>query len=161
MNKYLWNEEKGIFLDYDFVNKKLSDVPALSGIQTMANGIASKEQAARMVDNLHLFERKHGIAYTADVPGCRDYQWAFPVVWPPAVYMTVEGLRRYGYDAEAKRIALKYVNTAEKLFEKTGQLWEKTDAETGEVYNGEYMAAPMLGWSAGVFVDFCDYLKRL
>jgi alpha,alpha-trehalase len=152
MNRYFWNEEQGLFLDYDFVNQRHSTVPALTGYQPLFSGVASPEQAARLVANLPLFERKHGIAYTSDVPGCRDYQWAFPNAWPPMAWMLVAGLRRYGYETDAQRIAGKYVATAIRLFEKTGQLWEKTDAETGVVAGGEYKAAPMMGWSAGVFV---------
>jgi len=160
MNRYLWNEEKSLFLDYDFVNQRPSDVPAQTGYQTLFCGLATPEQAARMVANLPLFERAYGMAYTPDVPGCRDYQWAFPNVWPPMVWIMVNGLRRYGYESEARRIAEKYVATAVRLFEKTGQLWEKTDAETGEVAGGEYAAAPMMGWSAGIFVALTDYLSE-
>ncbi|MDD5261386.1 MAG: trehalase family glycosidase [Methylacidiphilales bacterium] len=160
MNRYLWNEEQGLFLDYDFINQRPSDVPAQTGYQTLFCGLATPQQAARMVANLPLFERDHGMAYTPEMPGCRDYQWAFPNVWPPMVWMMVEGLRRYGYEPEALRLARKYVATTIRLFEKTGQLWEKTDAATGEVAGGEYTAAPMLGWTAGVFVALIDYIRQ-
>jgi alpha,alpha-trehalase len=110
-----------------------------------------------MRENLPLFEREFGVAVTEDRPFDRTYQWAFPNVWPPLVYVTVEGLRRYGFVADALRIAGKYIATANRLFEKTGQLWEKTDAITGEVAGGEYKAAPMLGWSAGIYVALAEY----
>lgn len=103
------------------------------------------------MSNLPLFEREHGIAITADVAGVRAFQWAFPNVWPPLVFTTVEGLRSYGFETHAKRIAEKFLATTESLFEKTGQLWEKTDAETGDVAGGEYDATPMMGWTAGVY----------
>ncbi|MDX2111634.1 MAG: trehalase family glycosidase [Verrucomicrobiota bacterium] len=159
MTRYLWNEEQGLFLDYDFVNEKPGKVPALTGVQVMANGVATKEQAARIVANLPLFERAHGVAYTSEVPGCRQYQWAFPNVWPPMVYMTVDGLRKYGYETDARRIASKYLETTRQLFAKTGQLWEKTDAEVVQVAGGEYKAAPMIGWTAGVYIALKEYLE--
>lgn len=158
MNRYFWNDEKGFFLDYDFVNGRHSSVPALTGFNALAAGLASDEQAARMAANLPLFEREHGIAYTPDHAGCRMFQWAYPNVWPPMVYITVEGLRRYGYESDAQRIAGKYVRTAAALFEKTGRLWEKTDAETGEVSGSEYAAAAMIGWTAGVFLALQEYV---
>lgn len=158
VNRYLWDEARGLFMDYDFVNARFSDCPAQTGYQTLFCGLATPEQAARMVANLPLFEREHGMAYTPDLPGCREYQWAYPNVWPPMVYVMVRGLERYGYQAESRRLAEKYVRTALHLFEKTGQLWEKTDAETGLVAGGEYKAAPMMGWSAGIFVELCAYL---
>lgn len=159
MNRYFWNEEVGLFFDYDFVYGRQGTVPAQTGYQTLFTGMATQDQAARLVENLPLFERDHGMAYTPDVPGCRDYQWAYPNVWPAMVWMIIAGLRRYGYTSDARRHAEKYVVTAVRLFEKTGQLWEKTDAETGEVAGGEYEAAPMMGWSAGVFVACHELLN--
>ncbi len=158
MNRIFWNEEEGLFFDYDYVNHRQATVPAQTGYQTLFCGFASPAQAARLVENLPLFERDHGMAYTPEVPGCRDFQWAYPNVWPAMVWMIISGLRRYGYDEHARRHATKYLATATRLFEKTGQLWEKTDAETGEVAGGEYDAAPMMGWSAGVFVACHDFL---
>ena len=61
---------------------------------------------------------------------------------------------------DAQRIAAKYVATTERLFEETGQLWEKTDVLTGEVAWGEYDAAPMIGWSAGVYLDLGRFLQK-
>jgi alpha,alpha-trehalase len=152
VQRYLWNEERGSFLDYDFVNQRPSPVASLTGFIPLFTGLASPAQAARMRENLPLFEREFGVAVTEDRPLDRTYQWAFPNVWPPLVYVTVEGLRRYGFAADARRIAEKYLATANRLFAKTGLLWEKTDALTGEVAGGEYKAAPMLGWTAGVYV---------
>ena len=152
VQRYLWNEERGLFLDCDFVNQRSSPVASLAGFVPLFTGLASPAQAARMRENLPLFEREFGVAVTEDRPLDRTYQWAFPNVWPPLVYVTVEGLRRYGFAADARRIAEKYLATANRLFAKTGLLWEKTDALTGEVAGGEYKAAPMLGWTAGVYV---------
>lgn len=152
MNRYLWDGEKGLFFDYDWAGQKAGPVPALTAYQTLFGGVASAAQAGRLAANLPLFERDHGVAYTPPTADCRRYQWAYPNVWPSMVYMVCDGLRRYGFDGDARRIAQKYLQTTVDLFAKTGQLWEKTDAETGEVAGGEYDAAPMLGWTAGVFL---------
>lgn len=156
---YLWNEERGLFLDYDFVNQRPSRTASLAGFVPLFTGLATPEQAARQAAALPLFEREFGPAATEELPCDRVYQWGFPNCWPPLVYITVAGLRRYGFDTEARRLAEKYSTTHTGLFEKTGQLFEKTNALTGEVAGGEYKAAPMLGWSAGVFVAFHVYLN--
>jgi alpha,alpha-trehalase len=127
-------------------------------MQPLFMGIASEEQAAAMVKNLSLFETKYGVATTCEHTGCRDYQWAYPVVWPPMVYVTVKSLDNYGYRAEAKRIAGKYIDVNTALFKERGKLFEKTDAETGKLSNAEYGAAPMMGWTAGVYVTLVEYL---
>jgi alpha,alpha-trehalase len=159
INELLWSEERGLFLDYDTVNQRPGQVATLAGVQLLANGVASQEQAGRIVANLPLFERARGVAFSEETPNCRRYQWAFPNVWPPMARMTVEGLLRYGYQEDARRVARKFVETTENLFEKTGQLWEKTDAETGDVAGGEYDAAPMIGWTAGVYLSCLEVLR--
>ena len=159
INCHLWNAERGLYLDYDTANSCHSAVAALSGFQLLAHGIPDDAQAARIDANLPLFEREHGIAYTEECPGARNYQWAYPNVWPPMVYMTVTGLDRYGFHEDARRIAAKYLHTTDNLFAKTGQLWEKTDAETGEVAGGEYDAAPMMGWTAGVYLALQEFVS--
>ncbi len=157
VNTYLWSDEKGWFFDYDFVNHRHSQVYSLAAMLPLFTGLASAEQVAKMVGNLHVLERDHGIAVANELEGCTDYQWSYPNMWAPMVYLTVEGLRRYGYESEAKRIAQKFVDTSLSLFAETGRLWEKTNAETGGLAAGEYAAAPMLGWSAGVFVAMAEY----
>ncbi len=109
-------------------------------------------QAARVAAKISEFERMHGIAATTDLPECVGCQWAFPNVWPPLVHVTIESLRRYGHVEDAVRIAGKFVETTCRLF-------EKPDARTGHIAGGEYEAAPMRGWTAGVFascVELCD-----
>jgi alpha,alpha-trehalase len=147
-------------MDYDSLHARHSLIATLAGGQLLAHGIPSEEQAARIVANLPLFERKYGIAYTEECPGSRQYQWAYPNTWPPVVYMTLTGLARYGYHDHAARIADKFIRVTGQLFEKTGQLWEKTDAETGAVAGGEYSAAPMMGWSAGVYLALSECIAE-
>ncbi len=156
MHALLWDEEVGLFLDYDLANGRRGEVPALTGLQTMAHGVATPEQARRMVANLPLFEREHGLAYTAETPDCRRYQWAYPISWVPLTCMTVEGLAHHGFEEEAQRIAHTFVRTTVRLFEKTGKLWEKIDAETGEPAQAEYASAPLFDWTAGLFILFTE-----
>ena len=156
VNRYLWSEPRGLFLDYDFVNQRPSPVASLAGFLPLFTCLATPAQAARMRENLPLFEREFGITVTENRPFDRTYQWAYPNVWPALAYVIVEGLRRYGFEVDARRITEKYISTTNRLFAKTGQLWEKTDALTGGVAGGEYKAAPMLGWSAGVYVALAD-----
>ncbi len=158
MRRYLWSEERGLFLDYDFVNARHSSVASLGSFHPLWAGLATKEEARRAAEALPLFERQYGIAVGEPVEGDTYYQWGYPNAWPPLTCTTVRGLARYGLDEAARRLAQKYVDVSVALFDRTGQLWEKTDVETGDVAGGEYKAQPMLGWSAGVFVALADYL---
>ncbi|MGF1452109.1 MAG: trehalase family glycosidase [Opitutales bacterium] len=160
LNRYCWSEVRGLFLDYDGVHNRHGPVAALTGVQLLIHGIPTEAQAARIVQNLPLFEREYGIAYTEECPECRAYQWAFPAVWPPMVQNTVLGLARYGYHSAARRIAQKYVEVTDRLFEAKGRIFEKTDAETGELAEAEYEPSPMMGWTAGVYLTCASYLQH-
>jgi alpha,alpha-trehalase len=160
IHKLLWDDERGWFFDYDSVNRRPGNVPALTGLLPLVAGIATPQQAARAAENIKWFERDYGLGFTPELPGCRRYQWSFPNVWPPMAWVAVEAMRKYGFENNAKRLASKYVETARRLFAKTGQLWEKTDAETGDVAGGEYDAAAMLGWTAGVYIELESYLRQ-
>lgn len=151
ISRLLWSESLGWFMDYDFVNRRQNTLPTLAGMLPLFSGLATEAQAARAAAKISDFECDHGIAVSPDIPEARGYQWAFPNVWPPLVYVTVIGLRRYGFTTEAARIAEKFVTTTDALYARTSQLWEKTDAVTGDVAGGEYDAAPMIGWTAGTY----------
>ena len=75
--------------------------------------------------------------------------------------MAVRGLERYGYRAEARRLAAKYVDSICRIYRRTGTLWEKYDVtEIFRNTDAEYETPKMLGWSAGVFLYLVDYLKN-
>jgi alpha,alpha-trehalase len=159
VDRYLWDEGRGIYLDYDVDHDARSPVAAATTFQPLFVGMASAEQAARVAENLSIFERAHGLAVTEVTERSRDYQWAYPNMWPPILWVAVEGLARYGFHQDAERLAETYCEAQNRLFEKTDQLWEKIDVETGEPAGGEYEAQPMIGWSAGVYVACAEYLK--
>ena len=64
-------------------------------------------------------------------------------------------LRRYGYKRDAQRIAEKYLALVDRVFQRSGQLWEKYDVCTGDIsVSKEYQIPPMMGWTAGVYTAF-------
>ena len=51
------------------------------------------------------------------------------------------------------RIRDKYINATEKIFDATGNLWEKYNATDGTInVTNEYEMPPMMGWTAGVYI---------
>ena len=64
-----------------------------------------------------------------------------------------EAFARYGYIEDAKRIAVKYINTVKSNFEKSGELWEKYNVVDGSItVNAEYSMPSMMGWTAGTYL---------
>ena len=54
-------------------------------------------------------------------------QWDAPYGWAPLQLMAVDGLRRYGYDADANRLATKFVSLVVDDFDAHGTIVEKYD----------------------------------
>lgn len=152
MNK-LMKDENGVLLDYDYVNRHISPIFSAASFMPLWVGLADETQAKTTVVNLGRLESRNGI-YPCE-PGSRDvaYQWDFPNCWSACVLTIVQGLDRYGYGADADRIADKYMGAIEKIYAETGQLWEKYNAEEASVnVKDEYeMPGDFMGWTAGVY----------
>lgn len=157
--EYCYDPSKKQFYDYDYVNSRRSDVLSGAVFALLYAGAVPQEYAPGIVRGLERLEFAYGIAACENKPYDYPYQWSYPNTWPPVCFYTVFGLARYGFDAEAERIASKWMKAVTKSFSATGNLWEKYNVETGttEVSN-EYEMPAMLGWTAGTFICLDDYL---
>ncbi len=159
INKYLFNPNDGLFYDYDYVNQQFSSVYSAAVFNALWANILTDKQAKTVVENLSKLEFKFGIA--ACEPGERKYayQWDYPNGWACIQFLAVKGLDNYDYEADASRIAHKYVTLVSSNYKKTNNLWEKYNIIDGNI-NGhnEYEMPTMMGWTAGTFVFMTDYL---
>ena len=157
MNK-LMRDKQGVLRDYDYVNRHLSPIFSAASFMPMWVGMADEAQAKVMAENLGRLESANGL-FPCE-PGPRDlpYQWDAPNGWSACALTAVQALDRYGYTADADRLADKYMRSIEKIYDETGQLWEKYNAEEGSVnVTDEYkMPGDFMGWTAGVYSAFLD-----
>ncbi len=163
VDKFLWDDEQGFYFDYDWARGRRGPVVSAAAWLTMWSGLCSDEQAARMVANLSLLEREHGLITCKEGSNtsANTYQWDAPNAWPPMQAVAIMGLIRYGYHAEARRLAEKYITTCARNFASTGQLWEKYNGITGALdVADEYKMPPFLGWTAGVFLYAQEVLNN-
>ena len=63
----MWDEQDGLYYDYNFVEKKVRRYPFITAFYPLWVGVADERQAARMVANLHLFERPGGLLTSTQV----------------------------------------------------------------------------------------------
>jgi alpha,alpha-trehalase len=126
INRLLWDERDGLYYDYDFAAKRVRRYPFVTTFYPLWAGIASRRQAARVVANLHLFERAGGLMTSTKRSGS---QWDAPFGWAPMQLIAVEGLRRYGYGKEAERISLNFLSLVLKEFIEHRTIVEKYDVE--------------------------------
>jgi alpha,alpha-trehalase len=160
MNALLWDEAAGFYFDFDFQAGQRNPHPSLAGFYPLWSGLASPEQAERVVHEwLPRFERPGGLLTTLEVrAGC---QWAAPNGWAPLHWLVVAGLERYGFHADATRVMRAWCDNNALVFEKTGAMWEKYNVEHVGVEGegGLYGALEGFGWTNGVFRDFARRLE--
>lgn len=158
--EYLKNAS-GIFMDYNFVERKQTDIFSVACFYPLYCGMATYEEAQIVKDALWRIETDYGVVTCEknDIPG--TYQWGYPNGWAPMQLIVVGGLLRYGFKEEANRIASKYVRLVEKCYEETGHLWEKYNVVSGNVdVQNEYEMPAMLGWTFGVYTWMKAYNLR-
>lgn len=170
MNDLMWGKLRGFYFDYNYQRSVLGDVWSLAGFYTMWAGMASEAQARRMVENLSRFEKKGGLATTMrplidtySLFGSIRAQWAHPNGWAPLHYFVVEGLKKYGYHAEARRIATAWVKTNTDWFSRHGVFLEKYNVvnPTKKPVEGLYPSQTGFGWTNAVFLCFVEDFRLL
>lgn len=161
INHLMWDEKDGLYYDYDFVKKRVRHYPFLTTFYPLWAGFASKEQAARVVKNLPLFEKIGGLQTSTYVSG---NQWDSPFGWAPLQMIAVEGLRRYGYSADAERISMKFLGLVRKEFLRQGYIVEKYDVVNGgsnvsaQIHFGYSANQAGFGWTNAIFTELYDEL---
>lgn len=163
IQKLHWNEKVGCYTDYDFVSQRQCDRVTSAALYPLLAGIATPKQAKQVVRKMReVLEYDHGLTTCEPRPSQFVYQWDHPNAWPPLQAVGVLALDRYGFKADARRIAEKYVRTVIANYEKTGDLWEKYNVTTGTTdVVDEYKMPRMVGWTAGVFVFAVQRLEQL
>lgn len=162
IRRYCKSPENGYFYDYNFRTGKRSPVLSAAVFSLMFNKVLTKKEARALKYCLPALECPYGIAVCEDGDYAPyNYQWSWPNAWPPTNYLTVAGLRNYGFDRDASRIAGECLDAYSASFGKTGKLWEKYNAiDIDAEAASEYGTPEMLGWSAGTFIYFENYLKN-
>jgi alpha,alpha-trehalase len=153
VQKYLWDNERGLFFDYDFEKQDRSTYEYVTTFYPLWAGIATPEQARSVVQHVGRFERPGGLVMSPYETGA---QWDFPYAWAPNQLMAIEGMRRNGFNEDADRLSYKFLSMVMENFRRDGTIREKYDAvkrssET-QVTAGYHMNIVGFGWTNGVFL---------
>jgi len=159
IDKYLWDEEKGLYFDYDFTTHKRSTYKYATTFYPLWAGMATKEQAQAVMRNLRFFEQRGGIAMSGRES---QTQWDYPYGWAPIQLLAVEGMRRYGFADDANRISYKFLSMVLENFERTKTIREKYDVVTRtsitHIVEGYKQNVIGFGWTNGVFLELSNQL---
>ncbi|KAF2647572.1 glycoside hydrolase family 37 protein [Lophiostoma macrostomum CBS 122681] len=134
-DKYLWDEEAGMYFDYNTVEKKRTGYESATTFWPLWSGLATPRQAAVLVEQaLPKLEAFGGLVSGTEKSRGKvglerpNRQWDYPFGWAPQQILAWVGLQRYGYEADAQRIAYRWLYMVTKAFvDFNGVVVEKYD----------------------------------
>ena len=135
INQFMWDEETGFYYnidrkDNDFTYKVDSDLKRqeIIGFLPLWAGIASQEQAQKLVDHLtdpDKFWRMYGVpTLAADDPYYNDKGYWNGPVWVEWNFLVLQGLLKYGYKEEAKQLVQNVAKGMILQLKQNHNLWE-------------------------------------
>ena len=153
ITEYLWDAQRGLFLDYNFLTHARSSYEYATTFYPLWSGLASNEQGRTVAKNLALFEQAGGLTMSRYES---QAQWDYPYGWAPVHLLAVEGLRRYGYAADADRITHKFLSMVLRNFRLDHTIREKYDvvSESTQTHVGVGYTQNVngFGWTNAVFL---------
>lgn len=167
MNELMWSKLRGLYFDYNYQKEKKGMVASLASYVPLWAGMVSDEQAAALVKNLSRFDARGGLvtsdfqALKTALPQKTPTQWAYPNGWAPLHLFVIQGLKRYGYEDQARRIAFKWLKTNLNWFNQHGVFLEKYNVvkPTHHPVEGVYPSQSGFGWTNAIFERLCqDYI---
>jgi alpha,alpha-trehalase len=161
INRYLWDQEQGLFFDYNFETEKRSSYLYATTFYPLWAGLATPEQAKLVERNLKGFEQPGGLPMSTHDSGA---QWDLPYGWGNIEMLAVEGLRRYGDNADADRISYDFLSTVAANFRRDGNIREKynvvTRSSEAHVELGYQMNVVGFGWTNAAFLELLHGLPK-
>ena len=150
MNEKLWDEERGIYLDFDLATQEPIRVHAVAGFSPLYAGVPDKDQSRRIVDMLKTSGFGLGARYCYPVPSYDLYGYGFSPenywrgpVWVNINWMLLRGLQRYGFEEQAEHLRQTTLDLT-----KAGGFHEYFNPISGYGYGSH-----LFSWTAALLLD--------
>jgi alpha,alpha-trehalase len=169
IDRLMWDESRNLYYDYNYVKERRGNVSSLAGFFPMWAGMVTDNQAKLLVKSLKRFEHKGGLSTTDNLPlgqlrpGAMPTQWAYPNGWAPLQLIVIQGLTRYGYYDDAKRIAMRWMRGNLQWYNEHKEFIEKYNVVSPEKppAKGVYPSQTGFGWTNAVFERLCqDFIDK-
>lgn len=151
--RYCWDEERAFFMDYDYVRQERTPTISVAGVFPLYFQMVEAEGRAEGVASMVRAEllKPGGVVTTTNITG---QQWDAPNGWAPLQWVTIQGLRNYGYHELADEIKSRWVDLNLRVYHNTGKMVEKYNVmDMGlEAGGGEYPVQDGFGWTNGVLL---------
>ncbi|MGH9453256.1 MAG: trehalase family glycosidase, partial [Terriglobia bacterium] len=160
-DQYFWNAKRGLYFDYDFKTHAQSTYLYATTFYPLWVGLATPQQARAVEHNLSTFDLPGGIVMSRQET---SGQWDYPYGWAPLQLIAVEGLRRYGFKADADRVSTQFISMVDQNFRRDGTIREKynvvTRSDETKVSVGYSQNMIGFGWTNGVFLALLRELPK-
>lgn len=148
--KYTWDEEEQFFVDYDFRKGQRTERITLAGVFPLYTKVATPGQAKAVAKRIEDdFLKTGGLITTLNETG---QQWDAPNGWAPLHWVTIMGLREYGFHELADKIKKRWVKTVVDVYKSEHKMVEKYNVSDKDKLGGggEYALQDGFGWTNGV-----------
>ena len=152
IEEYCWDEAKGFYFDYQFIDQDRTGQFTLAALYPLFFSVATAEQAASVALCVQdKFLQQGGLLTTLNTT---KQQWDNPNGWAPLQWIAYKGLKNYGHAALADKIKDRWMANNEKVYSATGKMMEKYDVTDAgsKAGGGEYPNQDGFGWTNGVYL---------
>ena len=160
INDVFWDEKDGFYYDRNEKTGERIRLKSVAGFFPLWAGIASPEQARRLVREHLMNPKEFWITYPVPTYAVNEPDFYEGTLhgecnwrgstWIPSNYMIFHGLMRYGFDKEARELADKTYDMALNHNDVTREYY---NSETGQGYGMN----PFWGWSSLAYVMPLEY----
>lgn len=162
IEKVLWDEQDGIWYDYDFLDQKSRRLFYPSNVAPLWSSILPEgdiEKFSKRV--LTYLKEKEVLDFAGGIPTSlinSGEQWDYPNAWPPLQAFIIQGLDRSGLEEGRERaelLAKKWLKANIRGYVNSHEMFEKYDALVSGKYGGggEYKVQSGFGWTNGVALE--------
>ena len=152
INRVFWNKDKDFYFDYSLRSKKTTNTFSLAACYPLFFEIADSKKAASVANTIEKeFLKPGGVITTLNHTG---QQWDAPNGWAPLQYITIKGLRNYGFNGLASEIRHRWLELNKSVFHRNKKMFEKYNVEDISLSagGGEYPLQDGFGWTNGVAI---------
>lgn len=156
INQYLWNEDIGLYLPYNYVTHQSNPYIYADIFFPLWASIADKQQAERVANYANILLKPGGMMTSAYFTG---NQWDAPFAWAPLQLIAVQGLRNYGYTDLANQVSDRFIRNVNYNFKKNKAIFEKYNALNCEINSDKNIKFGYsenqigFGWTNGVYLS--------
>lgn len=128
----LWNEEDGIWYDYDLINNKQRKIFLASNFIPLASFAYDANDSVKIATGILKYISKNNLdSYMGGVPTSFKFSgenWDYPNVMPQLQWLIIAGLKGLNVDATndlSKKWALRWLRTSFMSYKREGLLFDK------------------------------------